>query len=1321
MCTVTRGAARGFQFQQSGTALSLDGTELWQIYMPWSNQVASADHHNVLVRRPSGEWIVFLSDGREWHFAAACDACSDPSTDPFCKDAASGGRARLVKAIDERGSAVQLSYDRAGGLLLGLADDLGHSLQIRGSSACGSGRVTELRYDGMIVATYAYSGLDLTQALDADGVVMRSYAYDTSTTGRLVAVNNQAGESIAEFSYDATGRATGVIDKYSSVAVDYDNPGGILVTEFHGDTSSGSLRKLGRDGHVKSISDDCACGPARTLQWSKRRLTNVSDSMGHVTQQDFDASGRLIHRTESGAREEWRDYGIVKPIAEGITLALDRITLLSRNSAATGTKYVAESYSYDPAPQPIDPAGYSCQEAALPVGSVVCRQVTGGYTYDASGTVYFERHATFFSYDSLGRIIRTYGPINLDRPSPGDVAPIEERAYWPNSESLARRGRLLQVSRYPAPNSTPLVTSYDYDAFGPYRVTQPNGAATTIVKDGRGRPLFVLGPDGLSRETRYHDGLDPRLQLLPSGAVVRSAYDGMGRLASVEYLSGDPEASGSTPILGWGEYYTYDQAGNRIHTERRDANGAVTWQQDRQYDVQHRLTVDTNPANPATNRAMIYDPSGFLASTTDEEGRATVYTPDALNRVGSVRRTGLDAQGVPVGLNVAAYQYVADSLSAVSDGNSLSTNYQHDDFGRLTSLSSSNLKGGQVRFSYDARGNLLQRRDGYVTLSYTYDGLDRVLTVSASNSVDGSVIAYAYHYDEPGGEGQLTSVVEPERTMRYGYDGAGRVMSETVQENAVSVPLVTQYFRDADGVESDVIYPSGLHVQLVRDPATRQVVQVKNVADGTRYADQITRLPGGPVGGLLFGNGLALSRTFNRRYEPQTISSGPLSLGYDMSPAGDVQAISDASTVLSSCQRNTTRTFQYDFLDRLVSSPGWLGFGYDGNGNRTSETVEGAAGSYAYSYDQVARKVVPMGAGQVARYGLGYDYQTNVSGLAAFDATGTNVANAMCLRHDALGRMVLAGTPSASYLTPPYFDGSSSTVCTQDSQVETVTARFKYDARGRRIARWLATTSQWTYIVSDPSGNPLSELALTSDPANPWMRVRDYVWLDGMPVAQIEYPGPEGSAQGYVYYDHLDHIGLPRALTNANGLLVWNTFAKPYGDIAEKQTIDPLSGRVVVTNLRLPGQYDERLLNSLGLQGPYYNWNRWYLPGVGRYLELDPIATAGGFNTDFVPDWYNYALGNPLRYYDPDGLFVILPWPWLPKPNPQPMCPAPPPAPKRESEICKLDPARTTPSVPGPPGSPGFPGQCVYKCPSGRMHIIPAGPTGCDVIIILPL
>ncbi|HET6414316.1 MAG TPA: hypothetical protein VFG53_19865 [Anaeromyxobacter sp.] len=90
-----------------------------------------------------------------------------------------------------------------------------------------------------------------------------------------------------------------------------------------------------------------------------------------------------------------------------------------------------------------------------------------------------------------------------------------------------------------------------------------------------------------------------------------------------------------------------------------------------------------------------------------------------------------------------------------------------------------------------------------------------------------------------------------------------------------------------------------------------------------------------------------------------------------------------------------------------------------------------------------------------------------------------------------------------------------------------------------------------------------------------------------------------------------------------------------------------------MTNLRLPGQYDERLLGNLGLQGPYYNWNRWYLPAVGRYMELDPLLLSpraidllpskarqafGEGELLNVPSWYGYAGENPLTYVDPTGL-----------------------------------------------------------------------------------
>jgi len=66
----------------------------------------------------------------------------------------------------------------------------------------------------------------------------------------------------------------------------------------------------------------------------------------------------------------------------------------------------------------------------------------------------------------------------------------------------------------------------------------------------------------------------------------------------------------------------------------------------------------------------------------------------------------------------------------------------------------------------------------------------------------------------------------------------------------------------------------------------------------------------------------------------------------------------------------------------------------------------------------------------------------------------------------------------------------------------------------------------------------------------------EYIWLDGSPLAFVQ--------SGQTYHVHVDHLGIPKALTDTSGQVVWKASYHPFG-----KTSITTGGPTF--NLRFPG------------------------------------------------------------------------------------------------------------------------------------------------------
>lgn len=289
-----------------------------------------------------------------------------------------------------------------------------------------------------------------------------------------------------------------------------------------------------------------------------------------------------------------------------------------------------------------------------------------------------------------------------------------------------------------------------------------------------------------------------------------------------------------------------------------------------------------------------------------------------------------------------------------------------------------------------------------------------------------------------------------------------------------------------------------------------------------------------------------------------------------------------------------TRTYSYDEIQRLDTETGYTGdrdHAYDHNGNRTTD------GATAPGTPTTAT------------------YTSNTNRIATINGAAVTTDAAGQITHDGLN----------SYT---WDDAGRLKTVSRGGQLR---ATYHYDhkhRRTRKVTTAAAPQGAQTLVYHyDDQDRLIAETTQTGTP------LRSYAWSDENLIGQVEYVANAtntGYEIGRIVYYELDHLGTPRQARERTGTVVWRWESDGYGNTAADEDPDG-NGQKTYVYLRFPGQYfDEE-------SGLHYNWHRYYVPRLGRYLSSDPIGIEGGENT------YLYATANPMYWIDSNGQIVWAP------------------------------------------------------------------------------
>jgi RHS repeat-associated protein len=1113
------------------------------------------------------------------------------------------------------------------------------------------------------VHVFQYDNLNRLEVETIDGVKVRGYTYDAA--GNRLSETN-VYNSLTTFEYD---RAYRVVRTVLPVTP--------YVTTQTYDAVGSVLKKTDANGQPTVMTYD-----------GLYRLKSVTNAVGTKISYTYDLAGNrtLEHNETNGLRVETSDYdGLNRP---------GRVTQVLADPLAGGTTRYTTVITYDDANHTRtvqDARGTLTREQLNGLDMVIERRVDTAdlnlrtvQRFDANGNLVSvldpNLHTSQTLVDGLGRKVTTT-----------DGAGHRSRAYFDGAgnitKTIDRRGvtrhftydflnrKKSETLEQPITNASNLLweeVAYD-DVQRTISTTDALRHTTVSALDPMGRE--VRRTNALDQTTRWTwDGVNRRTETNRRNHTRSFDYDGINRLTKVT----DP-----APFATQTETTVYDDANTRESTTDRRSIVKVV-----QKDALDRIRRITRAG--IVLETNTYDALGNRITSADGEGHTTQLSYDGAGRLKSqtVGFGTAEAARTEFDYDAAGNQTILRDALAVARNRPFTVRNTYDNVNRLRTTEDG--EGNVTRFDYDPEGNRTKVTTPLLTSTdYTFDELGKLLTVTQPGGVltqyrydakrnprfqiDAEGHSVEMTYDEidrlkmriqdPGGLNLVTSfgydaadnlesVADPNgQVVTWIYDELNRKSGGSWTFAAGSTVRPWRYLQsltnvfDAnnnlrevretirEGAETKVLVSSRTY-----DDLDRLTAETTPLADGTRRAVAYDYFNNGLRRHVTEPSGQSTSYAYNARNQLATATSDAGITQYDYFGNGLKRSVNYPNGVVE--------TSNYDNASRLVSLTNAIAstlissftYRYDANGNRKwqFEFNGGVGEETSYDYDALDRLetvTYPADAkyssGRTVVYG--YDRVGNRRSEITQTPNGSAVLESKAGTFDAVNRLtLLTDNLNSSQTTEFDYDANGNQTRKTKGGISTL---FRYDARDRMTEVFVGTNtvSRFDYDFEGRRRQKIADKGLEQFVYDQTSTLSEFDGSNQV-VARYDYGSDrlislQHAQEGRRFYQ-FDTLGSVTNLTDDAGSPVANYHLDAWGEYRFEDELAASQNRFGFT-----GHAYDRETSLVFAKGRYYD------PEVGRFTNQD--SHLGVAQSPPTLHRYFYALGNPLRYVDPDGHYPM--------------------------------------------------------------------------------